>query len=119
MECRPQGWKGAWTGCARAGARPRAEKLGKSRGLGSLESNLSPRFRPGRASLQVVRERCDDRSLAEQEPPLEEQRRLVVEDVAPPVPHDELGQQHRDDVVLPSRVELVDVPQDRTGELAV
>src|SRR3954463_15991278 len=73
----------------------------------------------GPSSLQVIREGGDDRALAEQEPPLQEQRRLVVENVAPPVPHHELRQEDGDDVVLPAGVELVDVAEDRAGQLAV
>ena len=51
--------------------------------------------------------------------PFRSSARLVVEDVAPPVPHHELREEHGDDVVLPAGVELVDVAQDRAGQLPV
>ena len=63
--------------------------------------------------------RGDDGALPEQQPALQEQGALVVEEVAPPVAHDELGDDDRDDVVVAAGVELVDVAQDRPGELPV
>ena len=62
--------------------------------------------------LDVVRHRDHDRALPEQEPALQEQRALVVEQVPPPRGDDELGDDDGDDVVLVAGVELVDEAQD-------
>src|SRR5882757_2990886 len=66
--------------------------------------------------LEVIWDGRDDGPLAEQEPALQHQRALVVEQLAPPRAHDEFGDDDGDDVVLVARVELVDETQDRPGE---
>src|SRR5215207_9347111 len=69
--------------------------------------------------VEVVRQGRDHRALPEQQPSLEQQSGLVVEQVSPPMVDDELGDQDGDDVVLEARVELVDVTEDRPGDLPV
>src|SRR5687767_7503034 len=49
----------------------------------------------------VVGHGSDDDALLEEQLPLEEQGGLVVKQVLPPPPHDELRDEHRHDVVLP------------------
>src|SRR4051794_9824494 len=60
--------------------------------------------------FEVVRNGGDDRALSEQEPALQHQRALVVEQLTPPGPDHELRDHDGDDVVLVAGVELVDEP---------
>src|SRR6185436_2094778 len=80
-----------WEWWSRAGARS-DDRRGEARekegpGLVRVQSFAKVSV-AGRPSLQVVREGGDDRALAEQEASLQQQRGLVVEDVAPPVADD-------------------------------
>src|SRR5262245_55312822 len=68
---------------------------------------------------EVVRLRDHDRALPEEQPALEQQRALVVQQVTPPVLDHELRDDDRDRVVVVAGVDLVDVAQDGPRELAV
>src|SRR4029077_15999725 len=85
----------------------------------SIREKSAPSTNTRGSVFEVVRDRGDDGALAEEQAALEEQRALVVEELAPPVAHDELRQHHGDDVVVVPGIELVDEPQDRARQLAV
>src|SRR5438128_11909869 len=70
-------------------------------------------------ALEQVRHIGDDGVLAEQERALDEQGRLVVHDVLPPPPREELGQDDRDHLLVAARLDLVDVVEQRAQERSV
>src|SRR5947207_14694378 len=90
---------------------------------GWLVSSGPPKTPGGRLGpesvFEVVRDRRDDRALAEEQASLQEQGALVVEQLTPPGADHELRQHHGDDVVVVPGVELVDEAQDGTRERAV
>jgi hypothetical protein len=67
----------------------------------------------------VVGNGSHDDAVSEQQPSLEEQGGLIVEQLLPPVADHHLGDQNRDHVVLPPGVDLVEEPEDRPGQLPV
>ena len=69
--------------------------------------------------VHVIRDRDDDRVLPEEQPALEEEGALVVEDVLVPVVHHELGDDDSDRVVVPALVEIVEILLDGVDQLAV
>src|SRR2546425_11728014 len=70
-------------------------------------------------ALEQVRHIGNDGVLAEQERALDEQGGLVVHDVLPPSPREELGQDDRDHLLVAARLDLVDVVEQRAQERAV
>src|SRR5262245_44303596 len=79
----------------------------------------SPSVR-GSPLADVVRDRGDDHAavVPEQEAALEHERTLVVQEVLPPVLDVQLGDDHVHERVRPPTLNIVDVGQHRTGELA-
>src|SRR6516225_11904591 len=91
--------------------------LDRASSSAAMADNLSfaaPKKQPARSSIfEVVGHGGHDGALAEQQPALEEQGALVVQQLAPPRSDDEFGHDDRDHVVVIARVDLVDETQDR------
>ena len=65
--------------------------------------------------VELPRHARDHHARLEQQPGLEPQRRLVVQQVLPPVADDVLGDEHADDVARPVGAQLLDVVHDRAA----
>src|SRR5215204_1196235 len=89
---------------------------------GSERPPNTPRIctdRSGFFGIDVVRDRDHDGAFPKEQPALEEQRALVVEDVLPPAADDELGNDDRDGVILVLTVDFVDVTNYWSDQLPV
>src|SRR5260370_7859320 len=67
----------------------------------------------------MKRDARDDNAWPEQERRLDEERRLIVQQVLPPAPGDEFRQDHRDVVVRVGQLELFNVIHQRLHQRAI
>src|SRR6267143_5644030 len=85
----------------------------------SLYGGSSRRPRNGGSALEQIRHVGDDRVPPEEQRTLDQKGRLVVQDVLPPVPWQELREHDGDHLLVPARLDLVEIVQERPQERAV
>src|SRR5262245_39859498 len=72
-----------------------------------------------RSLLQMIGHTNHNHALAKQQRAFERQRGLIVQQMLPPLRGDELGQDHREHVVVVARIHIVDIAQDRSNKATI
>src|SRR5437868_4289267 len=85
---------------------------------GPRTGRLLPALEPVRR-VQLPRDASDHDAWLEQQPALQAQGALVVEELLPPVADDVLGDEHGDDVAGAPTADALDVGEDGPGDLPV
>src|SRR5690606_22487968 len=96
------------------GARPGPRRTPRRARRGRLGAALEPV-----GGLQLPRDAGHHDARLEQQPALQPQRALVVQQLLPPVADDVLGDEHGDDVAGALAADALDVGEDRAGDLPV